>query len=351
MANFRINDVVNVLRGGGLVVFPTDTVYGLLVDAKNEEAVKKLIAFKARPQGRPISVFAADFDSLRQLVEVTPKDLTRLKELLPGPYTVVLKSEHIVSKLLESEKGTLGVRIPNYKAVSEVMERFAGPVTATSANRSGHPSVHTVAALMNQLNDSQKAMIDLVVDVGELPRNKPSTVIDMTTDDLKVLREGDLKFSSTKIYKSTSPEETVDIAQKIMRDTSSRGTEAISPLVFILQGDLGAGKTQFAKGVAEYLKIGERIISPTFVIYYEYKIPKSQFRNLIHMDLYNISDPEEFRYLGMDRYLDTPNIFCIEWGEKSGEIIERLNEKAIVIYIHIRHVGEKTREISLNRTS
>lgn len=352
MANFRVNDVVKVLRGGGLVVFPTDTVYGLLVDAKNENAVRKLIAFKSRPAGKPISVFAGDFDTLQQLVEVTSKDLTRLRELLPGPYTVVLKSRHVVSKLLESEKGTLGVRIPDFKVVTDVVKRFAGPVTATSANRSGHPAVHSIPALMNQLNDEQKAMIDLVVDIGDLPKNKPSTVIDMTDTTLRVLREGDLKFSSTKIYKSNSPEETVGIAKKIVKETLDPGLRRDDKtIVFILQGDLGAGKTQFVKGVAEYLKIAERIISPTFVIYYEYRIVNSEYRNLIHMDLYNVQDAEEFRYLGMDKYLESPNIFCIEWGEKSGEIIEKLKEKAIVIYIHIRHGGEKTREISLNRTS
>lgn len=344
MAKIALEHVVKVLRNGGLVVFPTDTVYGLLVDAKNKEAVEKLIAFKNRPAGKPISVFVRDLEMMAGVVELGVAEQHRLEEILPGPYTVILKSKHKTSNLLESETGTLGVRIPKYDAVTELVARFAGPVTATSANRSGHPPVHSVDALMNQLNDKQKEMIDLVVDIGTLPNNKPSTVVDMSRNTLRVLREGDLKFSSSKAYKSNSPDETIEVAKKILKETLKEA----KPIVYILEGDLGAGKTQFVKGVAEELNIAERIISPTFVIYYEYKIPDSAFRNLIHIDLYNVKDAEEFTYLGMEKYLDNPNIFCIEWGEKSGEIIEKFKEKAVLIYIHIKYTGEHEREIVMS---
>lgn len=343
MAKIAVESVVKKIRDGGLVVYPTDTVYGLLVDATNESAVNKLISFKERPKGKPISVFVSDFEMAQRIAEMAPPILARLKEILPGPYTVVLKSKHLVSDLLESEKGTLGLRIPQYDMVREVVERFAGPITATSANRSGRTPVHSVTALMNQISEKQKAMIDLVVDIGNLPGNKPSTVIDMTTDDLTVLREGDLKFGASKTYTSFSPEETEAVAAKIVADAP-----VSRPLVLLLLGDLGAGKTQFVKGVAKRFAIEERIVSPTFVIYYEYRIPESPFKNLIHMDLYNIQGAEEFRYLGMDKYLDEPNIFCIEWGEKSGEIIEKLKEKTTLIYIHIEHVDKSTRKITVS---
>lgn len=329
------------------MVFPSDTVYGLLADANNPQAVQKLIAFKERPKGKPISVFVSGFDMIGQVVALTRADLKRLQQILPGPFTVVLPSKHSVSSQLESEKGTLGVRLPSYGPVNTLVERFAGPVTATSANRSGHPPVHSIKALMNQLNDEQKAMIDLVVDIGELPRNKPSTVVDMTSDGLTVLREGDMKFSSTKIYKSASPDETAHIGRRVIQGILNDPTHDQS-VVLILQGDLGAGKTQFMKGVAEYLKVQDRIISPTFVVYYEYPLKESAFGNLVHIDLYNVKDAEEFTNLGIEKYLEHPNILGIEWGEKSGEIIENLQKKATLIYICIKYVDETTREIEVS---
>lgn len=341
----KLDETVRVLQNGGLVVFPSDTVYGLLVDAGNERAVANLIAFKERPRGKPISVFVTDLAMADELVEMNETDNTRLSQILPGPFTVVLKSKHVLSKLLESESGTLGIRIPKFHPVNKLIDLFGKPVTATSANRSGHGSVHSVSALMNQLNDEQKKMIDLVVDVGDLPRNKPSTVVDLTHDEVKVLRMGDLKFSSRKTYKSSSEEDTITIGTTIMNRILQ--DKVSQPVVLILEGDLGAGKTQLVKGVATGLDITERVVSPTFVVYYEYKPKKGLFKNFIHMDLYNIKDADEFRYLGMEKYLNEPNLFCIEWGEKAGEIIEILKEKTMLIYIHIRYLSETEREITV----
>ena len=104
-----INETRKVLARGGLVVFPSDTVYGLLVDATNENAVKKLIRFKNRPHGKAISVFIPDLNNLHQYVQVDHRQDKIIRTLLPGPFTVILKSKHQTSKLLESENGTLGV--------------------------------------------------------------------------------------------------------------------------------------------------------------------------------------------------------------------------------------------------
>ncbi|MBI1863412.1 threonylcarbamoyl-AMP synthase [Candidatus Microgenomates bacterium] len=338
---------LNVLKSGGIVVFPTDTVYGLLVDATNESAVKKLIAFKERPKGKPISVFVPGFESIREVVSLDTSDVSRIKELLPGPYTVIFPSNHTVSRLLESENGTLGIRLPQYKAVNDLVKEFGKPVTATSANRSGRPSVHSISALMNQLSEKQKSMINLVVDIGSLPANKPSTVVDMTSDDVKILRAGDMPFSLSKTYVSNSENETKQIAQGIFKDVSHEPGMTEKPIVFILQGDLGAGKTQFVKGIGESLRIEERIVSPTYVILNEYVVREGAYKHLVHMDLYNIKDAEEFKHLGIEAYLNAPNVFCIEWGEKSADVIDILKEKARLIYIHIKHVDETRREMTV----
>jgi len=107
--NSALQHCINILASGGLLVVPSDTVYGLACDATNETAVRKLIAVKTDLLGSPISVFVDGFEMMDSLVEVAHHK-TMLKTLLPGPFTVVLPSKHVVCRLLESERGTLGVR-------------------------------------------------------------------------------------------------------------------------------------------------------------------------------------------------------------------------------------------------
>lgn len=334
---------LEVLRLGGLVVYPTDTVYGLLVDAENQSAVSKLIAFKQRPRGKPISVFVSDFRMMDQVVNMDEKTRQRLGSLLPGRYTIVLKSKGIVCAALESEQGTLGIRIPQYKPVNDLVASFARPLTATSANRSGRASVHSIAALMNQLNDTQKQMLDYVVDVGTLPPNKPSTVIDLTGDNLKILRAGDFVFSSSRSYVSASPADTMQIAQTIMKEQLECAEQSVT---VILQGDLGAGKTHFAKGIAQGLGVKDSVISPTYVVLYEYNVPVGRYKHFVHMDLYNIQSSDEFKELGIEQYLQKPSVLCIEWGERAGELLEDLKKRSKIIHVELKYVSETQREIT-----
>ncbi len=329
-----INNTITILKSNGLVVFPSDTVYGLLCDATSEKAVQKLIAFKNRPLGKAISVFC-NFDLVNQLVTINNQQSTILKQILPGPFTIILASKHKVNKLLESEKGTLGIRIPMYRYIETLVNQFKKPITATSANLAGRSPHYSIKTLLNELSNKQKRMIDLIVDAGKLPKNKPSTVIDLTQPNVKILRQGDVDFSRSKILLSNSAEETKYIAKKILKEI--RRPADSKPLIFIIEGELGVGKTVFVKGLGESLGINN-IISPTFVIYYEYG-------NFYHFDLYRIEEKEEFKHLGIEKLLIPGNILCFEWGEKAGEIIELLKSKGKVIYIKMKYISEREREI------
>ncbi|MFN4212775.1 MAG: L-threonylcarbamoyladenylate synthase [Microgenomates group bacterium] len=332
-----IKKSIETLKKNGLLIFPSDTVYGLLADATCERAVEKLIDFKNRPPGKPISVFVSDFSMLKDYVEVDDRQEKILKELLPGPFTVVLTSKHKVCQLLESEKGTLGVRLPDYSLIIELVKIFGKPITATSANLSGRPPHYQVETLLKQLPQSKKQLIDYIVDIGKLPRNKPSTIIDLTTPTIKVIRQGDIVFKDEKTYLSSSPRQTVKLGRYLLQRFLKEKEE--KPLVFIIEGELGVGKTVLIKGMAEVLGI-KNIISPTFVIYYQYG-------NFYHFDLYQIEEGEEFRYLKIEDLLKPGNILCIEWGEKAGAIADILKNKAKIIFIKIRYINEKKREIEV----
>jgi len=338
-----MNSVLNILKQEGLVVHPSDTVYGLLCDATNPEAVKKLLEFKERPAGKAVSIFVSDIEMAKDYVVIDKKTERRLNEILPGPYTIVLKSKHKVVKALESEKGTLGIRIPNYPAILELVKKFGKPLTATSANLSSLPPHYSIDSYSKQVAQGRNNLVDLIVDGGKLPYNKPSTVVDFTTNELKTLRLGDAKISNFKFQISKSERETREIAKEMLKKAVSETQN--KPIVFILKGDLGAGKTVFAKGLGEALGI-ERIVSPTFVVYYEYPLKKIYY--FVHVDLYNISDKEEFKHLGLEKYFKPGNIMCIEWGEKAGEIVKGLEEIARLIYVNIEHVKETERKISIN---
>ena len=341
--NKIINRTVNVLQNGGLIIFPTDTVYGLLCDATNEQAVKKLIQFKNRPAGKAISVFS-NFNLVNQLVKISNQQITILKQFLPGPFTIVLPSKHNVNKLLESETGALGIRIPMYRYIEVLTNSFKKPITATSANLAGRSPHYSVESLLSELTGKQKELIDLVINAGTLPRNKPSTVVDLSKNDVRILRQGDIDFSNqSEKFLSKTVEETKNIAKKILNQNINNKNK---PLIFIIEGEMGAGKTVFVKGIGEQFGINN-IISPTYVIYYEYEIKKS--KKLIHIDLYNIEDRQEFKHLGLEKYLLPGNILCFEWGEKVGEIINILKGRGQLVYVQMKYVDEKTREIIVNK--
>lgn len=342
--NLIIIETLNILGKGGMVIFPSDTVYGLLVDATNENAVKKIFEFKNRPPGKPISVFVSNLKMMKIYVKVNNNQEHIVNQLTPGPFTVILKSKHKTSLLLESEKGNLGVRIPDFALINQLIDIFKKPVTATSANLSGQNPHYQIDTLLNELSDKKKQLIDLIIDIGKLPRNKPSTVIDLTSPEIKTIRKGDIVFKDEKTYLSETPEQTKKIAQFVLTKLIKNNQ---FPFVFILQGELGVGKTVFTKGIGETLGI-KNIISPTFVIYYEYKSQYKNVKYLYHFDLYQIEEKEELENLGIDKLLVKGNVLCFEWGEKSGEIIDMLKKKAKLVYVNMEYIDKEKRSIKIS---
>lgn len=346
-----INKAVSILKMGGLVIVPSDTVYGVSVDSTNEEAVNKLISFKSRPPGKAISVFCGNFERLSEHVRITASQEKILRKLLPGAYTIVLPSKKRVSPLIESETGMLGVRVPDNVFVNELVNSFGKPLTATSANNAGQSPHYSIEALLNSLSEEKKAHIDLVIDAGKLPHKKPSAVVDMSGEALKVLRAGEIAAmlqlkGDGEVYDTSSEEETISIARTVIGKFYKRAST--KPLVFLFTGTLGAGKTVFIKSMAIFLGVND-IVSPTFVVYYEYDVAKQPIKKLVHADLYRITDNAEFAHLGLENYLKPHNLLCIEWGEKSQALIENFEEKADCIFVNIEYTGPSYRRLTVHK--
>jgi L-threonylcarbamoyladenylate synthase len=370
-----IRKTAKVILDGGLVVFPSDTVYILAIDPTNEIGVKKLLAFKNRWAGKAISVAVLDIKMALEYVNLNVIGKNIYSSLLPGPFTIVSEGKHKVVRGIEAENGTLGIRIPDNKYISDLVNILKKPITATSANLSGRTPNYSVESFLRPLSKKKKDMIDLIVDAGKLTRNKPSTVIDVTESEIKILRRGDLVTgSATQTLISKSEKETEKIAEFLFHKSLSGQNPLVSqsstsslkegrkslkqnkPLVFLLSGDLGCGKTVFSRKIGQMLGVKEKITSPTFVIYNQYKItnnqiPRYKIKFFIHMDLYKITtekDLEEIKFLEMFTPLTSSEftVACIEWPENMGEkYLEKLKNKTRVVSINFEYVDEKTREI------
>lgn len=337
-----------VLKNGGLVIYPTETCYGVGVNALNEDAVSRLLKYKRRPEGKAVSIAVSDISMAEKYVEINQVAKNVYKNFLPGPVTVISKDLNKVCKDLTSEENTLGVRIPKYLLVTEIIKECGFPITATSANSSGKKNPYKISDILENITAKQKELIDLIIDAGELEHNPPSTVIDTTKEEMKVLRRGNIKVGKLlvdKVIKSDiemqeAGKELVQKHKNLLKDNC---------ILIMFNAELGAGKTQFVKGVAKELGIQSNINSPTFILVKEYpyktEISKGE---LIHIDAWRLESLEELKRIELESYLKIGNILAVEWAGKAQEYLNELSDnKVIKIYVEISYIDLNTRLIKI----
>lgn len=187
MSPDAVAEAARVLRDGGLVVFPTDTVYGIFVDPGNSEAVRRVYDVKGRDSSRPLQLLVAKVQDIALVAKDIPDPAWRAARIfLPGGLTLVLPKADNVAPAVVAGGATVGVRVPDMEQCVEVIEAFGSPVAATSANRSGEPSPRTAEEAAAQIGE----LVDLIVDGGLCPVGIDSTVLDMTTESPRLLRVG-----------------------------------------------------------------------------------------------------------------------------------------------------------------
>lgn len=180
-----VDEIVAVLRGGGLIVYPTDTLYGLGADPGNETAIAKLFAAKQRPAGQPVSVAVGDLTAAKDLAVISDRAETLCAPWLPGPVTLLFRPAANAPKAIVSAEHTVAIRVPHHPVALMLAKRF-GPITATSANVHGKPPPVYAEDAIAQLGEA----VDLYVDAGPCPVGKESTVVDLTGPEPRVIREG-----------------------------------------------------------------------------------------------------------------------------------------------------------------
>ncbi|WP_286008808.1 L-threonylcarbamoyladenylate synthase [Methanobrevibacter woesei] len=171
-----IEEAINVMAHGGVVLYPTDTVYGLGVNIFNKKAVRRVYDIKKRSLMKPLSIIVSSKDAISHVANLRTRDKIYVDKFLPGPYTLILNKTKIVPRVVTSGLKHVGVRIPDNEIACRISDLF--PVTTTSANLSDHEVCETPDEILDQLNHD----VDLVIDVGKLKRNKPSTIINLTSE-------------------------------------------------------------------------------------------------------------------------------------------------------------------------
>jgi len=177
---------------GKVVVVPTDTVYGLVCDATNAQAVKKLFEIKKREKEKPIGIFVRDLKMAKKFARIDKEKEKFLKKLGKdlSKVTLILRKRE---KIPVGTRTTIGIRIPDHPLIKNLFEKIDFPLAQTSANISGMPATTKIKALLRQFK-AQRIKPDLVFDAGNLKNSKPSTVVDLTGKELKILREGKIKI-------------------------------------------------------------------------------------------------------------------------------------------------------------
>ncbi len=182
-----LRDAVCILREGGVIAYPTETFYGLGVDAGNEQAIEKIFRIKGREFRNPIALIIGDEKPLKGLIdEITPAGLMLAGQFWPGPLTLVMKASERVSPRLTAGSGKVGIRVSSHPLAQALATAFGGAITATSANLSGGPECLDAAQVLEQL----KGRIDAVLDGGATLGGRGSTFLDVTADAPVLLREG-----------------------------------------------------------------------------------------------------------------------------------------------------------------
>jgi len=179
------SELIKILKNDGIVVYPTDTAYGLAANYSSPRALKKIFHLKKRPRSKKIALIAASLLQVKKFFSLSEKELSLAKKYWPGPLTMILK--------LKGKNLSVGVRVPDNKIARQIAQKFTRPITATSANISGKGNCYSVGCVLRQFKNGQ-IQPDLIIDAGRLKRRKVSTLIKVSGNKIKVIRKGPIKI-------------------------------------------------------------------------------------------------------------------------------------------------------------
>lgn len=196
----ELNEIVSLINDDGVIIFPTDTVYGIGGNATSQNVISKIYKLKQRPCEKALSILVKNKDEIEKYAYIT-NEIERkiIDSFLPGPVTIILrKKKNSIFNLLDGSMDTIGIRIPDNKIVKAIVERCNFPIAAPSANISGKPSCIRIEDVVKDFDGK----VDAFIDGGECKKNIPSTIIRVDESKINVIREGAVSIEeiNKKIY-------------------------------------------------------------------------------------------------------------------------------------------------------
>lgn len=190
----KLKEPAQIIKAGGIVIFPTETVYGIGVNGLNETAIKKLYEVKKRPITKPISLLVNSIEMIEEVAkDITEIEYDLIKKFLPGPLTIVLKKKENVSNIVTAGFDTVGIRMPENEIALKLIEYAGVPIATPSANISGKPSGTNLKEIMKDFKDN----VDYFIDGGESKIGVASTIVQIIDGNPHILRKG--KISEEQI--------------------------------------------------------------------------------------------------------------------------------------------------------
>ncbi len=191
----EIEKAAELIKKGKIVIFPTETVYGIGVNGLDSNAVKKLYEIKKRPLNKPISLLVSDMEMVEQIArDITDVEYQIMKTFFPGPLTIILKKKEIVPDIVTSGSDTVGIRMPSEKIAIEIVKQAGVPIATPSANISGKPSGTNIKSIMQDF----EGKVDFFIDGGESKLGIGSTIVQVINEEPKILREGSITLEQIK---------------------------------------------------------------------------------------------------------------------------------------------------------
>jgi len=183
--NRQLKIIVELLKQGGIIAYPTDTYYGIGCDIKNKKAIQKIYRIKQRSEQKPFSFICSDLKNISDYAKVSNYAYKTMRRLLPGPYTFILSGSRIVPKMMLTRRKTAGIRVPDHPICIALVEMLGNPIINTSATKPDS----TVFSNASLIHDHFKNQLDAVIDGGIVP-GKPSSVISLIDDQPEIIRRG-----------------------------------------------------------------------------------------------------------------------------------------------------------------
>ncbi len=319
-----VREATRTLKQGGLIIYPSDTSYGIGVLPSKQEAVDKLFRLKKGRQKAVSLLFTPTF--LLDYILLNDYSTFMLDYFLPGRYTLISQlknnvNQKIDKRLLPLDKNTLGWRIITQPLLKRILTQVKEPITATSANLPGLPPSYSVKDFLDQLNSEDKKNINLILDAGPLPHQAPSAVLDTSipTTIFRSNKEIILPLAN-QIFPNQTEDHLDHLATNFLDFINQNSQSSPNFKLILLFGHLGAGKTTFIRTLLKRLDYTSKITSPSFTLINEYPLNSSK---IIHLDLWRLNSTAEIETLDIHRYFQNRNTILVEWGEKYLPLLEK----------------------------